>query len=104
MSIHSLSISNFKHISNYIIVTIEGKEPLADYIRRKIRERPQIDYSIIIPAYNEAKRLPNLLPKAIDVLFTIFIIFTYNQHFEKMKYKYEIIVVSDASKDKTYYF
>lgn len=72
----------------FTIVTKDGREPLDEYIRRKLRERSQIDYSIIVPAYNEAKRLPNLLPRTIA-------------HFEKMGYKYEIIVVNDASKDKT---
>jgi len=53
--------------SSFTVFTKDGKEPLADYIRRKLIERPQIDYSIIVPAFNEAKRLPNLLPKAIEV-------------------------------------
>lgn len=72
----------------FTIVTKEGREPLAEYINRKRRERAPLDYTILVPAYNEAKRLPNMIPKAID-------------HFENMKYKYEIIVISDASKDKT---
>jgi len=44
--------------------------------------------SVIIPAYNEEKRLPKTL-KEID------------RYLSKQDYDYEIIVVSDGSKDKT---
>jgi len=44
--------------------------------------------SIIIPAYNEEKRITKTL-KEID------------RYLKKQKYQYEIIVVSDGSKDKT---
>ena len=45
--------------------------------------------SVIIPAYNEAKRLPLTL---IDI----------DKHLSKVDYSYEIIVVDDGSKDATY--
>ena len=44
--------------------------------------------SIIIPAYNEAKRLPLTL---IDI----------DKHMQKVDYSYEIIVINDGSKDAT---
>jgi len=44
--------------------------------------------SVVIPAYNEEKRLPKTL-KAVDA------------YLKKQKYTYEIIVVSDGSKDGT---
>ncbi len=44
--------------------------------------------SVIIPAYNEEKRLPETL---LDM----------NRYLSKQDYEYEIIVVSDGSKDKT---
>ncbi|MFH1036893.1 MAG: dolichyl-phosphate beta-glucosyltransferase [Patescibacteria group bacterium] len=44
--------------------------------------------SVVIPAYNEEKRLPKTL-EVIDL------------YLEKKNYDYEIIVVSDGSKDKT---
>ena len=44
--------------------------------------------SIIIPAYNEAKRLPITL---IDI----------DKHLAKVDYAYEILVVNDGSKDNT---
>lgn len=48
----------------------------------------EIYLSVIIPAYNEEKRISNTL-LAID------------QYLSKQDYSYEIIVVSDGSKDKT---
>ena len=44
--------------------------------------------SVIIPAYNEAKRLPLTL---IDV----------DKHFKKVDFDYEIVVVDNNSKDAT---
>ncbi len=44
--------------------------------------------SVIIPAYNEAKRLPNTL-KAVD------------EYLRRQSYEYEILVVNDGSKDNT---
>jgi dolichyl-phosphate beta-glucosyltransferase len=44
--------------------------------------------SVIIPAYNEEKRLPNTL-RLVD------------EYLKRQKYEYEIIVVNDGSKDKT---
>jgi len=44
--------------------------------------------SVIIPAYNEEHRLPKTL-KAVD------------EYLKKQDYEYEILVVSDGSKDKT---
>jgi dolichyl-phosphate beta-glucosyltransferase len=49
---------------------------------------PRLKLSVIIPAYNEEERLPKTL-RAMDVYLT------------KQKYGYEIVVVSDGSKDKT---
>jgi len=48
----------------------------------------EIYLSVIVPAYNEEKRLPNTLK---DI----------NQYLSKQNYSYEIIVVSDGSKDRT---
>ena len=44
--------------------------------------------SIIIPAYNEAKRLPLTL---IDI----------DKHLQNQEYSYEILVVNDGSTDQT---
>lgn len=49
-------------------------------------EKPYL--SVIIPAYNEEKRLPNTL-KEVD------------KYLSQQSYSYEILVVNDGSKDKT---
>ncbi len=48
----------------------------------------KIDFSVVIPAYNEEKRLPRFLSDLVD-------------HCRKSAYSYEIIVINDASRDKT---
>jgi len=47
-----------------------------------------VEYSLVIPAYNEEKRLPPILDKTL-------------KYFQENKYNYEVIVINDASKDKT---
>lgn len=49
---------------------------------------PKPFLSVIIPAYNEAKRLPLTL---IDI----------DKHLDEQEYSYEIIVINDGSKDDT---
>ena len=53
-----------------------------------IHDPPTLDLTIVIPAYNESKRLPVFL----DVLFP---------YLDTVEYSYEIIVVDDGSKDNT---
>ncbi|XP_063695401.1 dolichyl-phosphate beta-glucosyltransferase-like [Bolinopsis microptera] len=53
-----------------------------------IENSPTLDLTIVIPAYNESKRLPVFL----DVLFP---------YLDTVDYSYEIIVVDDGSKDST---
>ena len=48
----------------------------------------KIHLSVVIPAYNEAKRLPNTLREVYKYL-------------KSQTYKWEILVVSDGSKDDT---
>ncbi|MCX6809350.1 MAG: glycosyltransferase family 2 protein [Candidatus Berkelbacteria bacterium] len=48
----------------------------------------EIKISVIIPAFNEAKRLPKTLKKISDF-------------FKRKNYSYEIVVVDDGSQDKT---
>lgn len=58
-----------------------------------INDEPSVDLSVIIPAYEEEKRLPVMLDECLDFL---------QQRIKADKmYTYEIIVVSDGSKDKT---
>lgn len=58
-----------------------------------IEEIPTINLSVIVPAYNEEERLPPMLDEAIDFLEA-----RLKAH---PKYTYEIIVVSDGSRDGT---
>lgn len=50
--------------------------------------KPDIYLSVIVPAYNEAERLPKTLRR-------------FNEYFAAQPYSYEIIVVNDGSKDGT---
>jgi len=50
--------------------------------------KPDYLISFVVPAYNEEKRLPPMLEKTLDYM-------------SSKDYKWEIIVVSDAAKDKT---
>ncbi|CRL00383.1 CLUMA_CG013651, isoform A [Clunio marinus] len=58
-----------------------------------IEDDPSIELSVIIPAYEEEKRLPTMLDECID--------FLERKEQENSKFSYEIIIVSDGSKDKT---
>nr|NP_001299709.1 dolichyl-phosphate beta-glucosyltransferase [Papilio xuthus]BAM18136.1 wollknaeuel [Papilio xuthus] len=58
-----------------------------------INEASTLNLSVIVPAYNEEERLPPMLDETLE--------FLENRIKENSTYKYEIIVVSDGSKDKT---
>ncbi|PZC79081.1 hypothetical protein B5X24_HaOG216896 [Helicoverpa armigera] len=58
-----------------------------------IAEPSSVHLSVVVPAYNEEERLPPMLDEAIE--------FLENRVKEQPSYKYEIIVVSDGSRDKT---
>ena len=50
---------------------------------QKIDYKPTVYLSVIVPAYNEEKRLPNMLKETTEYL-------------EKQKFNYEIIVVDEG--------
>ncbi|THD23907.1 Dolichyl-phosphate beta-D-mannosyltransferase [Fasciola hepatica] len=58
-----------------------------------LTERPEKQLSIIIPAYNEAERLPKMLNEAVEYLE--------QRKKNNSKFTYEIIVVDDGSVDHT---
>ncbi|CAI2176725.1 15788_t:CDS:2 [Funneliformis geosporum] len=56
-------------------------------------EPPKYTYSIIVPAYNEAQRMPNMLKETVKYLE--------DRKDSDKTFSYEIIVVDDASDDGT---
>ncbi|GJQ84728.1 hypothetical protein Trydic_g21133 [Trypoxylus dichotomus] len=57
-----------------------------------ISDKATLDLSVVVPAYNEEERLPVMLDECIDFL---------EAKSKSNSFNYEIIVVSDGSKDKT---
>lgn len=57
-----------------------------------ISDPPTIDLSVVVPAYNEQKRLPDMLDEALTYL---------ERRAHASNFKYELIVVDDGSKDNT---
>jgi len=51
-------------------------------------DSPEVNLSVIIPAYNEEERLPSMLDECLEYL-------------EEKSKSYEVIIVDDGSKDKT---
>ncbi|KAL4709326.1 hypothetical protein ACJJTC_007058 [Scirpophaga incertulas] len=58
-----------------------------------IDDSPSVNLSVIVPAYNEEERLPTMLDETIEFLEERI------KHYSS--YKYEIIIVSDGSTDRT---
>lgn len=58
-----------------------------------IDDEPSVELSVIIPAYEEEKRLPVMLDECLEFLEA--------KLKSNPKFSYEVIVVSDGSKDKT---
>jgi dolichyl-phosphate beta-glucosyltransferase len=62
--------------------------PLHDWFEQQEATATAIDLSIVVPAYNEERRLPPTLINMIDF-------------FDRMPFSYEVIVVDDGSSDGT---
>ncbi|XP_059051316.1 dolichyl-phosphate beta-glucosyltransferase [Achroia grisella] len=58
-----------------------------------ISENYSVNLTVVVPAYNEEERLPPMLDETVE--------FLEQRLKEHPSYKYEIIVVSDGSRDKT---
>ncbi|CAH8530210.1 unnamed protein product [Heterobilharzia americana] len=58
-----------------------------------LKERPDKELSVIIPAYNEVDRLPQMLTETLDYLD--------KRKESNKKFTFEIIIVNDGSKDHT---
>jgi len=61
---------------------------VSDWLESQETSSYQVDVSIVIPAYNEERRLP---PTLIDMI----------DYFDRQPFSYEIIVVDDGSRDGT---
>jgi dolichyl-phosphate beta-glucosyltransferase len=59
-----------------------------DWFQSQATTATQVDISIVIPAYNEERRLP---PTLIDMI----------DYFDRQPFSYEILVVDDGSRDAT---
>lgn len=66
----------------------QDSDTLENWIRKQAPHGETLDYSIIIPAYNEQWRLP---PTLIDII----------DYFDHKKASYEVLVVDDGSTDET---
>ncbi|CCH44429.1 Dolichyl-phosphate beta-glucosyltransferase [Wickerhamomyces ciferrii] len=81
------------HVSELQYITIDSKgEDIVKYdlpIRGDLEIKDDIELSVVIPCYNETKRLKIMLEDAISHLYK-----TYDD-------KFEIIIVDDGSKDGT---
>jgi len=58
-----------------------------------LADEPSIDLSVIIPAYEEEQRLPVMLDECME--------FLESKHKRDTSFTYEVIIVSDGSKDGT---
>ena len=56
-------------------------------------QAPALSLSVVIPAYNEEKRLPRMLQDTVDYLRA--------RNMEDSSFSFEVIVVDDGSKDST---
>eukprot|EP01103_Thecamoeba_quadrilineata_P018067 TRINITY_DN668_c0_g1_i2.p1 TRINITY_DN668_c0_g1~~TRINITY_DN668_c0_g1_i2.p1 ORF type:complete len:150 (-),score=24.41 TRINITY_DN668_c0_g1_i2:69-518(-) len=59
-----------------------------------VLEHPSVYLSVIIPAYNERERLPVMLQEALTYL--------QERQQQDKAFTYELIIIDDGSKDKTY--
>nr|CUU97758.1 hypothetical transcript [Hymenolepis microstoma] len=59
-----------------------------------LSQRPEVELSIIVPAYNESQRLPKMMDEALAYLTS--------RVRSQSKFTYEIIIVDDGSSDDTY--
>ena len=72
-------------------VDVDGKQKQFESLMTV--QHASVELSVIVPAYNEEKRLPIMLNEALEYL---------DSRVEKdSTFSYEIIIVDDGSKDKT---
>ena len=67
---------------------VHGTERINNWIDQQPVTSPRVDLSVVIPAYNEERRLP---PTLIDVI----------DFFDRKSISYEVVVIDDGSTDGT---
>lgn len=83
----------YAHVASYTIYSMapesaHGSERVNNWIEQQPVTSPQVDLSVIIPAYNEERRLP---PTLIDII----------DFFDRKAISYEVLVIDDGSTDST---
>ena len=68
--------------------TAHGSERVNNWIEQQPVTSPQVDLSIVVPAFNEERRLP---PTLIDII----------DFFDRKAISYEVLVIDDGSSDTT---
>ncbi len=68
--------------------TAHGNERVNNWIEQQPVTSPQVDLSVVVPAFNEERRLP---PTLIDII----------DFFDRKSISYEVIVIDDGSTDST---
>ncbi|CAH8540574.1 unnamed protein product [Dicrocoelium dendriticum] len=68
----------------------------SEYIRfpLNLKDRPTVELSVVIPAYNEEDRLPKMLQETLSYLD--------KRKEYNPKYSFELIIVDDGSSDRTF--
>ncbi len=68
--------------------TAHGNERVNTWIEQQPVTSPQVELSVVVPAFNEERRLP---PTLIDII----------DFFDRKGISYEVLVIDDGSKDST---
>ncbi|CAG8711002.1 14196_t:CDS:2, partial [Acaulospora morrowiae] len=58
-----------------------------------IFDEPELSLTVVVPAYNETKRIPDMLQETVEYLES--------RKLEDVNFNYEILVVDDGSTDNT---
>lgn len=82
------NIARHKEEQYFLDPTSEEKKKFTS-----LEDPPSVDLSVIIPAFDEEQRLPLMLDECLD--------FLESKRSSEKNFSYEVIVVSDGSRDKT---
>lgn len=74
----------------YITIENDGSRSKPKPLPNILKDEAAVSFSLVIPAYNETKRLPVMLAEAVDYLHNTF-----------PNHDYEILLVDDGSSDDT---